>query len=248
MTWPVSEDLSGLSVSSGKILLPNPTGSGPGVEVSVAVADGLLPARPPSWLALTRDDVDRIAAFRREQDARRFVTGRALVSVTVHALLGERAHGLRFARRFTEAGETKPRFEPDPVRAGPLPEVSISHSGNLVAVVFTTGAEVGVDVELHASFAGPDDPAFRLALTPAERARLRSRSDAADAFTAKEAVLKAIGWGLVVDPLRVEILDGKVARFDAPQSRPVSLIPLQVPGAASAYVAVAGPRRNSRVP
>ncbi|WP_058235073.1 4'-phosphopantetheinyl transferase family protein [Devriesea agamarum] len=215
------------------------------VTVTIAIADGLLSASPPAWLRLLPDDLRRMRAYRREEDVRRFVTGRALVACMARQILGDSAHDLRFSRLVDEVGERKPRFAWTSDPAGPpdLPEVSISHSGHLVVVAFAMGFEVGVDVEMHKSFSlpftGAEDPVMRIVLTPQERARLHSRGDAAEAFTAKEAVLKAVGWGLAIDPLLVEIIDNRVTRFDAPQARAVSIAPLIVPGEASAHVAIA---------
>lgn len=217
---------------------------GPGdgsVDVRVAVARGLAPAEPPPWLPLADDDRARLREFRREADARRFLTGRVIVAEHAREVLGDSAGRLRFTRRLVPAGEEKPRYSPTPGErwASPLPDVSISHSGEVVVVAFCADADIGVDVEHHAAFDGLDDAALRVALTAAERRAARTRADLAAAFTAKEAVLKAVGWGLAVDPLRVEVRDGRVTRFDVPQARPVTLSRLDVPGEASAALAAA---------
>ncbi|WP_108723770.1 4'-phosphopantetheinyl transferase family protein [Cellulomonas timonensis] len=211
------------------------------VDVRLVVARGLVPSEPPSWLPLVADDWARLRAFRREADARRFLTGRVIVAEHAREVLGDHAGRLRFVRRLVAAGEEKPRYAPAPGErwAAPVPDVSISHSGEVVVVAFCADADVGVDVEQHAAFAGLDDAALRVVLSAAERQPLRTRADVADAFTAKEAVLKAVGWGLAVDPLRLEVRDGRVTRFDAPQARPVSLCRLEEPGEASASLAVA---------
>lgn len=144
-------------------------------------------------------------------------------------------------RRFVTAGEEKPRFEvlPGAVEPPVLPDVSISHSGRFVIAAFCTTADVGVDVEERSVFSRIDDTVLEGFLTPAERRRLRTPREVADAFTAKEAVLKAVGWGLVIDPLDLELRGGRVERFDAVQRRPVSLSSLPVSAAVSAAVAVA---------
>ncbi|MGO2092060.1 4'-phosphopantetheinyl transferase family protein [Mycetocola reblochoni] len=208
------------------------------VEARVEITDRLVDAEPPRWLPLTDDDRARLAAFRREEDARRFLTGRFLVHRRLHEEWGVPLGGARFARRFTAAGEWKPILSAEPGRgwAGAAwPDVSISHSGAFVAAAFCEEAEVGIDIEQHSSFVDADDM-LALALTPAERARVSSIADAARAFTAKEAVLKAVGFGLAIDPLRVEILDGAVRRFDHVERRPVALAPVPVSVSASALV------------
>ncbi|MFJ3473544.1 4'-phosphopantetheinyl transferase family protein [Microbacterium maritypicum] len=218
-------------------------GSGPirTIEARVEIADRLVDAEPPSWLPLTDDDRARLAAFRREADARRFLTGRILVHRRLHEERGVPLGGARFARRFTAAGEWKPILSAEPGRgwAGAAwPDVSISHSGTFVAVAFCEEAEVGIDIEQHSSFVDAEDM-LALALTPAERARVSSIADAARAFTAKEAVLKAVGFGLAIDPLRVEILDGAVRCFDHVERRPVALAPVPASALVSATVAIA---------
>lgn len=211
----------------------------------VELVDRLEDAEPPSWLPLTHDDRVRLAAFRREGDARRFVTGRVMVHRRLREVRGVPLGAARFTRRFTAAGEWKPVLSGEPGRGfegARWPDVSISHSGSFVAVAFCEGAEVGIDVEQHSAFVDGDE-VLSTALTPQERARVASIADAARAFTAKEAVLKAVGFGLAIDPLLVEVLDGAVRRFDHPERRPVVLAPVPVPdrlsGLVSATVAIA---------
>lgn len=214
-------------------------GDSPRIAVArVEIADRLEEAEPPSWLPLTDDDRARLAAFRREEDARRFVTGRVVVHRRLREEWGVPPGAAVFARRFTAAGEWKPTLSAVPgqgFEGEAWPEVSISHSGSFVAVAFCQGAEVGIDIEQHAAFVDADDM-LALALTRAERARVSSVADAARAFTAKEAALKAVGFGLAIDPLLIEILDGAVRRFDHPERRPVALAPVPVPVSLSALV------------
>jgi len=108
--------------------------------------------------------------------------------------------------RVARAGAGKPELE------GSELAVSLTHSGDIVLVALAAGGEVGVDAELIR----PDAAGWRLvdhALTRSERARLDTapETDRAEyflrAWTRKEAILKAAGTGLGIDPREVE-LDG----------------------------------------
>jgi 4'-phosphopantetheinyl transferase len=90
--------------------------------------------------------------------------------------------------------------------------VGLAHSGEAVLVAIASSGDVGVDVEALRS----DAAGWALvdhALTEGERAPLEALAppDRAEAFlrtwTRKEAILKAAGVGLGLDPRRVE-LDG----------------------------------------
>lgn len=191
--------------------------------VLVAGAVGLADAAPPAWLPLTDDDRARLAAFRVHDDARRFLTGRMLVFQHVRDVLHLSPSEVRFVRGFTEAGEWKPVL----VAADPdvtLPAVSVSHSRDIVVAAFCESHEVGVDVEAHAAFEGAADPVLSHALTVAERRTLSDRAEAARAFTAKEAVLKAMGFGFAIDPLSVEIVSDRVRWTATTRSCPVSVV------------------------
>ncbi|GAB3137334.1 4'-phosphopantetheinyl transferase superfamily protein [Marisediminicola antarctica] len=86
-------------------------------------------------------------------------------------------------------------------------DLSLSRAGRSVAIAVSFAGPVGIDIEsvAAASRAALDDVAFG----PAERERLAD-ADASPAlrtamWTAKEAVLKATGDGLRVDPRELEV-------------------------------------------
>jgi 4'-phosphopantetheinyl transferase len=103
-----------------------------------------------------------------------------------------------------------------PELVGAAFRVSLAHTGGVALVAVTEGRDVGVDVEP----VRPDSDRWSLvdhALTPDERRQLEGVPPArrAQAFlsiwTRKEALLKAAGVGLALDPVLVE-LDGASVR------------------------------------
>lgn len=136
--------------------------------------------RPASWFGLLEPgELARCSSYAHEADLARFVTGRVLARTALGALLGAEPESVRLHTRCAECGggHGKPRA----VGAAAGWELSISHSGEVVAVAVVRGNPVGVDVE---EFPGPEDPAeamhggglpgvpaeFELVLTDDERA------------------------------------------------------------------------------
>ena len=125
-------------------------------------------------------------------------------------------------------------------------QASLSHSGDATLVAVAEGRDVGVDVERLR----PGAERWTLVdhvLTESERGRLESvppdrRTDAFLAtWTRKEALLKAAGVGLVVDPSLVE-LDGNTVVALPPElgsTRDWTLADVPLPGHVAA-VAVRG--------
>lgn len=87
-----------------------------------------------------------------------------------------------------------------------MPDFSISHRPEIVAVALHSNGRVGIDVETVA--AAPSAELRADVLTPAERAHFPA-SNTADGFcvlwTAKEAILKAVGQGLGFGMAQVEL-------------------------------------------
>jgi 4'-phosphopantetheinyl transferase len=142
---------------------------------------------------------ERHAAYVREADRSRFLTGRALAKHVVGERLGIAPGDVRFDASCADCTEQhgRPRVPGAPVA------LSITHSGDRVAVAVTSGPAVGLDVEGDRVdvTAGLIDQA----LNSAERAALLTlpQESRAAAFvtywTRKEAALKATGEGLRVD-------------------------------------------------
>jgi 4'-phosphopantetheinyl transferase len=213
-------------------------------------------------LAGLLDDTERQrwAAYRRDADRARFLVGCALAKTVVAACTGQRPAQVSFDRVCRQCG--KPHGKPA-VRGGG-PELSVSHSGDLVAVALAT-APVGVDVEQldgRARELGDGDPAAlgRIVLAEEERAALaaiepegRARAFLV-AWTRKEAVTKARGDGLRVPfgevVVAADLAAPRVTAWPYPQDpRSVSLFDLDPgPGYVAALAVIghchAAPARN----
>src|SRR5580700_11461054 len=193
----------------------------------------------------------RLAAYRRDEDRARFLTGCALAKTALARYTGLSPADVRFDRTCDQCGEPhgKPVIEGGVIE-GVAIEHSVAHSGDLVAVAVAR-TPVGVDVEQLDGRARPlggdgDTQALaRLVLADDEQAALaavrpsaRTREFLA-AWTRKEAVTKATGDGLRVSFSDVVIVtDEGAPRLVAwPYPQPpesVSLLDLE---AAPGYVA-----------
>jgi 4'-phosphopantetheinyl transferase len=142
------------------------------------------------WREADRAEAIVVAAFRRAVLARE---------------TGETPRALRFRTDCRWCGD------PDhgkPALAGPDGvgvSFSLSHTAGL-ALLAVAAREVGADVERRVDW--DVRPAARLALTPAENARVADApaggvAEFLDLWTCKEAYLKGIGLGMVHDPARV---------------------------------------------
>jgi len=99
-------------------------------------------------------------------------------------------------------------------------EFNASHSGDVAAFAFTTGCQIGIDVErirqvieaeqIASRFFCPEEAAEVLSLPPGKRERAFF-----SCWTRKEAYIKATGDGLSVplDEFRVALLPGEPVRF-----------------------------------
>lgn len=155
---------------------------------------------------------ERAARFLRPDDRDRFVLGRHLARSMLSEIHGIAGNGLPF-----EAGPYGKPFLKD------RPDIafSIAHSGDRVLVGLGRDMQLGVDVELHrddADLAGIS----RLVFTSAERTTIFAGPDIRARFfqqwVFKEALVKALGSGLALEPRRFAI-DPTVApiavRFEA---------------------------------
>ena len=157
----------------------------------------------PADLALL-DDQERARADRKREPAP-FVTGHALVRRLLGELLDRDPASLSFARRCTTC-RSELHGKPSVVDV-PGWHFSLSYTNSLAVVVAAEGTEVGVDTEdlTDADFEGfvgttlaRDEEAAFEELTGRDLLLARAR-----VWARKEAVLKATGHGLVVDPSEV---------------------------------------------
>lgn len=170
--------------------------------------------------ALTPDERDRVAAAPpRRQDA--VATALLLARVLAAEACGAAAADVRVGRRCPACGSTA-HGAPLARRAdgGPVPRVSLGRADDLV-VAAAADVPVGVDVEPRAAPRGPGRLAEVVLAdgeppAPGPDGLLRS-------WVRKEAVLKAAGTGLAVDPraLRVDDVAGRPAVRHAPDALPL---------------------------
>ncbi|WP_241661057.1 4'-phosphopantetheinyl transferase family protein [Thermomonospora catenispora] len=148
--------------------------------------------------------------YRREADRDRFTVGVAVTRLAAGALLGVRPERVPVDRTCPGCGAPHGR----PVIEGG-PQLSVSHSGDLVVVALSRGGPVGVDVEQDSGRLG--EGIVRQLLGSEEVADLRDlgaawlRRGLLTYWTRKEAVVKATG-----DGLRVPLTDVRVSAPDEP--------------------------------
>lgn len=142
------------------------------------------------------DDVERRrgAAFRDVTGMRRFMAGAVLVRALVARLDGVAdPASIRVDRTCERCGEPHGR----PRLPGRTIEVSVSHGGDLVVVAASTVGPVGVDVEPVGEL---DHGVTEVATHESERAAITDGRGFTTVWSRKEAVLKALGTGLMTDP------------------------------------------------
>lgn len=175
--------------------------AGPGGTVDVfLLATAAVPAAEVARAALLLDAAERAraAAFRRAGDGRDFILAHALLRRALTAAAGGAVAPA--AWRFTAGPGGKPGL------AGPGPSFNLSHGRGLVAAAVGRAGAIGVDVEawgpgrpedLAATVLTADEQADLAACPPADRGRRFLRY-----WTLKEALLKATGDALAIDPAR----------------------------------------------
>jgi 4'-phosphopantetheinyl transferase len=155
-----------------------------GIDSPVAAARACVPAERAS-----------AARLRSPEDALRHLAGRALLRRALAEHAGVDARGLAFST----GPQGRPSLPGCPVSFNP------THAGNQVWVALARGAEVGIDVERLDALPVDELPVEMLAV--AERAALDGlasealRSAFMRAWVRKEPVLKALGSGLMVEPI-----------------------------------------------
>lgn len=148
---------------------------------------------------LTAPEQERVAALMRQVDRDRFIVANALLRLAVAERLG---HLPKIDRTCPDC--QKPHGKPRVV--GSDLEVSVSHSGERVAVALTELGGVGVDVEEMKP--GKDLAGMvRYVFSPAELEPLQDPVACFyQAWTRKESVLKATGQGLRVPMSSITVM------------------------------------------
>lgn len=185
---------------------------------------------PPARVAAVRRRLDaeetaRADRFRFERHRRRFAVGRGAVRELLAAYLGVAPEAIRFGY-----GEKGKPFLAAPAHGGAANlRFNLTNSHELALVAVATGVELGVDVEHLRPMPDAEQIAERF-FSPAERWALaavaleeavgaggEAARDAAffNAWTRKEAYLKAVGDGLTaaLDRFDVTLAPGEPARL-----------------------------------
>lgn len=201
------------------------------------------------WLDATeRARSDRLVLI---EARRRFVTSRVLLKALVGRLSDTPPALVRLSYDCHVCGRSHGR----PVVVGPQAavrwHVSISHTDALVMVAATEAGPVGVDIERTAATAF--DGFDQVALSARERTEVERTAPAAQTWaravywTRKEAVLKATGRGLAVDPCLLEVSAPHLPaaltawRVDEPLTAPAQITDVPVDDDHVAAVAVLAP-------
>lgn len=174
-------------------------------------------ARPELAADLDPAEQGRLAAYARPEDKARFLLGCAVVRRVLGLHLSLPPANVRLDRSCPDCG--RPHGKVHALDADGI-QLSISHSGDLIAVAFHPRTPVGVDVEVVdpkieadslATVSLAESEAKELAkYEPAERARAFTTY-----WTRKEAVVKATGDGMRAD-LRTVIV--------SPPDQPAALL------------------------
>lgn len=196
------------------------------MSVRVVVREARVSTSSADLALLDAGERDRAG---RKRETAPFVTGHALVRRLLADLLDRDPASLAFARRCTTCGSDA-HGKPSVLDA-PGWHFSLSYTPSVAVVAATEGADVGVDVEdltdadfdgfAAATLARHEVEGFA-GLAGHELLVARSR-----VWARKEAVLKATGHGLVVDPAEVLVsgpLDPPaLVDWQAEEPRPVAI-------------------------
>ncbi|MDT0407859.1 MULTISPECIES: 4'-phosphopantetheinyl transferase family protein [Streptomyces] len=161
---------------------------------------------PADYALLDEVERGRARRFHAARDAAAFTATRAGARRAVAALLGLPAHNVRFGRRICPGCGDSEHGPPAVVRP-PVPlAVSLSRTTGCGVLAVRAGDWVGVDVEAYRPLGS--DALAETVLTAAERRQLGAVAPGAAreevfhrAWTRKEAVVKAVGLGLLGMPL-----------------------------------------------
>ncbi len=158
--------------------------------------------RPIHRMLLDHGERLRSSEYQFNLDRKRFELGAALLRLAVGHTVGRRGAALSIDRTCDFCGKQHGR----PRVLGFEGHVSVSHSGDVVAVAITSAGPVGLDVEaLDGRAASTYRSIADLVVAATERSCVDTRTAFFTVWTRKEAVLKATGYGLRVPMAEVVV-------------------------------------------
>ncbi len=210
-----------------------------GIQAFQLELDLAAPLADHDLALLSREETGRAQRFHRHGDKVRFVSVRAALRRLLGARLNCRPESLRFAAN----KHGKPRLDVA-CSADPAPCFNVSHAGGYALIAMSDVVPVGIDIERrdpHCDVAGLS----KLVLSTQElELPDEARLDFFDCWTAKEAVLKALGLGVAEHLQRLSVLDPRPAeagryelRRDALQGPRVDVLRLASPSGYAAALA-----------
>ncbi len=215
------------------------------VEVVWGTVAAVLAGEPDPLALLAAGERERVAGLKHAAVRDRFIAGRVLLRGCLAARIAASPRELRFS--FGAHG--KPLLDPTPPGA---PAFNLAHTADVVAVALAPAVTVGIDLEAAREVGS----ALRIAerrFAPAEadwlaglQADHRSRAFLR-LWTAKEAVLKALGSGVAGGLATIELAAAKggelrVTSWPPDASGPWTLLETELrPGLLAAVVLPGGP-------
>jgi len=175
--------------------------------VEIWVADLQVPdwVEQALWDFLDDDERRRAKAFRFDHLRRRFTVAHAML----RAVLAERLGVPPQVLQFRTGAHGKPALVGDEV------EFNLSHSGERALVAVSDDGPVGVDIEQFRELRDLPALARRVLSDPEHDSYLRSVDPTTyflDAWTRKEAAVKACGEGIISDLRAVDVSKAKRLR------------------------------------
>ena len=152
--------------------------------------------------SLSPEEKARANRFYSEQHGRRFSVGRGALRSLLSRYTGVPAAEVEF--EYTANGKPSVRHPKTPIR------FNLSHSGDLCVIAFSATTELGVDIEESERRLEALEISERF-FTPEEHAAIQNGEDSKRVetflrfWTAKEAVMKGAGLGLLLEPNAIAV-------------------------------------------
>lgn len=222
------------------------------VAVRLLCTDALDDGDAALAARLGTDEAARAAKFHHAADRRAYAGAHALLRTLLsQALPGEVAPR---GWRFDQGPRGKPHLAPG--QGARDVRFNLSHCRGLVAIAIAEGIDVGVDVEALDRHDFDEEAIAASHFCAAERERIARIADAARrkheflaVWTAKEALIKALGDGLSMplDGFCADLEQGTYVRYDAPErDGDWKLARWRLPGFLVALASPAGARIECR--